>query len=50
VTSGAEAERFFAALADGGEVRIPLNKTFFSSHFGMVTDRFGVPWMLLVAA
>ena len=44
-----EAERLFAALADGGQVQVPLTPTFFSSRFGMVADRFGVPWMLLVA-
>jgi PhnB protein len=46
----AEAERLFASLADGGQVRMPLAKTFFSSRFGMVADRFGVGWMVLVAA
>ena len=45
----AEAERLFAALADGGQVQMPLTKTFFSSRFGMVADRFGVPWMIVVA-
>lgn len=44
----AEAERLFAALAAGGEVRMPLAKTFWSPCFGMVTDRFGVMWMLNV--
>jgi PhnB protein len=44
----AEARRWFDALAAGGEVRQPLIKTFFSSSFGMVADRFGVPWMLVV--
>ena len=44
----AEADRLFAALADGGEVRMPLGKTFFSPRFGMVADRFGVSWMVLV--
>jgi PhnB protein len=44
-----EAERRFAALADGGEVRMPLAKTFFSPRFGMVADRFGVTWMVYVA-
>ncbi|HWX14817.1 MAG TPA: VOC family protein [Methylocella sp.] len=44
----AEAERLFNALADGGQVQMPLAKTFFSSRFGMVADRFGVPWMVLV--
>ena len=45
----AEAERLFAALADGGQVQMPLEKTFFSSRFGMAADRFGVGWMVLVA-
>ena len=45
----AEAERLFTALAEGGQVQMPLAKTFFSSRFGMVTDRFGVPWMIVVA-
>jgi PhnB protein len=45
----AEAERLFAALEDGGQVQMPLAKTFFSSRFGMVADRFGVPWMIVVA-
>jgi len=45
----AEAERRFAALADGGQVVMPLAKTFFSPRFGMVNDRFGVAWMILVA-
>ena len=44
----AEAERLFAALGDGGEVRMPLAKTFFSPSFGMVADRFGVTWMVYV--
>ena len=44
-----EAERLFAALADGGQVQMPLTKTFFSPRFGMVADRFGVPWMIVVA-
>jgi PhnB protein len=47
--SDAEAERLFASLADGGQVQMPLTKTFFSSRFGMVADRFGVPWMIVVA-
>jgi PhnB protein len=45
----AEAERYFAALSDGGEVKMPLTKTFFSPKFGMLTDRFGVSWMVLVS-
>jgi PhnB protein len=48
VPNEAEAERLFAILADGGQVQMPLTKTFFSPRFGMVADRFGVPWMILV--
>jgi PhnB protein len=44
----ADAERMFNALADGGQVRMPMTKTFFSSRFGMVGDKFGVGWMVLV--
>jgi PhnB protein len=44
----AEAERVFNALADGGEVRMPLGKTFFSPAFGMLADKFGVGWMIYV--
>jgi PhnB protein len=47
--SDAEAGRLFDSLADGGQVRMPLTKTFFSSRFGMVADRFGMPWMIVVA-
>ena len=50
VPNDAEAERLFAKLADGGQVQMPLAKTFFSSRFGMVADRFGVSWMIIVAA
>jgi PhnB protein len=46
----AEADRAFAALADGGQVRMPLTKTFWSSRFSMVEDRFGIGWMITVAA
>jgi PhnB protein len=46
----AEADRLFAALGDGGQVQMPLTKTFFSPRFGMVADRFGVSWMVIVAA
>lgn len=45
----AEADRLFNALADGGRVRMPLAETFFSPRFGMVADRFGVSWMVIVA-
>lgn len=48
VATGAEADRFFAALADGGQVQMPLAKTFYSPSFGMVTDKFGVLWMIMV--
>jgi PhnB protein len=48
VSSEAEAERLFAALADGGQVQMPLTKTFFSPRFGMLADRFGVFWMVYV--
>jgi len=44
-----EAERAFAALADGGQVHQPLIETYFSPAFGMLADRFGVPWMVLSA-
>ena len=47
--SDAEAERLFASLAAGGQVQQPLIKTFFSSRFGVVADRFGVSWMVYVA-
>ncbi|HKO88524.1 MAG TPA: VOC family protein [Burkholderiales bacterium] len=42
-----EAKRYFDALRDGGQVQMPLAKTFFSSAFGMVADRFGVSWMVV---
>jgi PhnB protein len=48
VSSEAEADRVFAALAEGGKVRMPLAKTFWSPHFGMVQDRFGIGWMISV--
>ena len=44
----AAAERLFTALGDGGQVQMPLTKTFFSPRFGMVADRFGVSWMVVV--
>jgi len=46
----AEAKRAFAALAEGGHVRMPLAKTFWSPCFGMLTDRYGVGWMVTIAA
>lgn len=48
VADVAEAERHFTALAEGGQVKMPLGKTFFSPGFGMLTDRFGVSWMVIV--
>lgn len=49
VPSAADAERVFGALAEGGQVQMPLTQTFFSPRFGMVADRFGVSWMVYVA-
>lgn len=49
VPDEAKADRLFSALADGGQVQMPLTKTFFSPRFGMVADRFGVSWMIHVA-
>ena len=48
VKSVEEADRRFNALADGGQVRMPLGKTFFSPRFGMLADRFGMGWIVLV--
>jgi PhnB protein len=45
----AQAEHLFAALGEGGQVQMPLSKTFFASRFGMVADRFGLGWMIIVA-
>jgi PhnB protein len=45
----ADAKRKFAALAEGGQVQMPLAKTFWSPCFGMVADRFGVGWMVTIA-
>ncbi|MCC7343320.1 MAG: VOC family protein [Deltaproteobacteria bacterium] len=50
VADAAQADRCFAALAEGGQVQMPLAKTFFSPRFGMVADRFGVSWMVIVPA
>ncbi len=43
-----EADKLFNALAEGGQVQMPQMKTFFSPRFGMVADRFGVGWMIIV--
>jgi PhnB protein len=47
LTDEAEAERLFVALAEGGQVQMPLAKTFFAERFGMLADQFGVSWMVL---
>ncbi len=50
VADDAEARHVFNALGEGGNVTMPLAKTFWTSSFGMLTDKFGVPWMVNVAA
>jgi len=50
VADAAEAKRRFDALADGGTVQMPLGKTFWSPCFGMLTDRYGVGWMVNAVA
>lgn len=49
-STDADAQRLFAALSEGGKVHMPLTKTFYASSFGMVADRFGVSWMVIVMA
>ena len=46
VDQPAEADRIFEALSEGGSVRMPIQKTFWALRFGMLTDRFGIPWMI----
>jgi PhnB protein len=46
VTSAQEAERIFSALAENGTVHMPIGETFWAERFGMLTDRFGIPWMV----
>ena len=46
VKDPADAERIFRALAEKGTVRMPLEKTFWAQRFGMLVDRFGIPWMV----
>jgi|SRR5215469_17033687 len=46
VDDPAEADRVFHALSDGGNVRMPIQKTFWARRFGMLVDRFGIPWMV----
>jgi PhnB protein len=48
VPDAATADRFFNALAEGGQVQMPLGNTFFSPRFGMVADRFGVGWIVIL--
>ncbi|MCC6676031.1 MAG: VOC family protein [Phycisphaerales bacterium] len=50
VATEAEADKAFNALAAGGKVTMPLGKTFWSPRFGMLTDKFGVAWMVIVPA
>jgi PhnB protein len=50
VADDTEAKRVFTALGEGGKVTMSLMKTFWTSSFGMLTDKFGVPWMVNVAA
>ena len=50
VADDAEAKRVFTALGESGSVTMPLMKTFWTSSFGMLTDKFGVPWMVNVVA
>jgi PhnB protein len=45
-----EADRIYNALADGGTIRMPLTKTFFSPRFGMLADKFGLGWMVMIEA
>lgn len=47
VNTTAEAEKIFHALAENGQVGMTLGKTFFAERFGMLSDRFGVPWMII---
>jgi len=46
VEDAAAAERVFHALAEGGTVQMPIQETFFAARFGMLIDRFGIPWMV----
>jgi PhnB protein len=46
IRSTADAERIFHNLAKNGRVVLPLEKTFWAARFGMVVDRFGIPWLI----
>ena len=48
VESPEKAESFFSALSDGGQIQIPLLKTFFAAQYGIVIDRFGISWKVMV--
>jgi PhnB protein len=50
VEQPAEAERVFGALSENGTVRLPIQPTAWAAKFGMLTDQFGVPWMVNCAA
>jgi PhnB protein len=47
-TSEADADQLFSALSEGGQVTMPLCKTFFAARFGMLSDRFALGWMVVV--
>ncbi len=49
-SNDAQAAKLFAGLSDGGKVCVPLSKTFFASSFGMVSDKFGVMWMVIAGS
>ena len=46
IDQAAEAERVFQALAENGQVQMPIQKTFWAARFGMLVDQFGIPWMI----
>jgi PhnB protein len=50
IPNAAEAERIFASLSESGQVQQPMIKTFFAERFGIVADKFGVSWMVVVVA
>jgi PhnB protein len=50
INDPAEAERLFQALGEGGKVKMPIQQTFWAARFGMLVDRFGIPWMINCAA
>ena len=47
VETAEKAERFFTALSDGGQIQIPLMKTFFAERYGIIVDRFGISWKIM---